>query len=41
MIATVTFDIDPDGRIAALHNVANPDKLRSVGEGVVHDVGAR
>ena len=29
VIATVTFDFDADGRIAAIHNVANPDKLRS------------
>ena len=28
VIATVTFDFDADGRITAIHNVANPDKLR-------------
>jgi RNA polymerase sigma-70 factor (TIGR02957 family) len=36
VIATVTFEFDADGRITALHNVANPDKLRAVGSGVVH-----
>jgi len=33
VIATVTVDLDADGRIATVHNVANPDKLRAVGEG--------
>jgi RNA polymerase sigma-70 factor (ECF subfamily) len=30
VLATVTFDLDPDGRIVTIHNVANPDKLRAV-----------
>lgn len=29
-VATVTFDIGADGRIAAVYNVANPDKLGAV-----------
>lgn len=43
MIATVTFDFDfdADGRITAIHNVANPDKLGAIGEGVAYDVGTR
>lgn len=41
VVATVTFDIGPDGRIAAVHNVANPDKLRAVAGGVAHDPGLR
>ena len=34
VIATVTFDLDADGRIVTIHNVANPDKLRAVADGV-------
>ena len=34
VIATLTFDFDADGRITAIHNVANPDKLRAVATGV-------
>ncbi|XMA37410.1 RNA polymerase sigma-70 factor [Streptomyces albogriseolus] len=41
VISTVTFDFDADGRITALHNVANPDKLRAVAEGTAYDVGTR
>ncbi|MFE6779587.1 RNA polymerase sigma-70 factor [Streptomyces sp. NPDC057702] len=41
VIATVTFDVDATGRIVTIHNVANPDKLRAVATGTVHDVGAR
>ncbi|MEU5781038.1 RNA polymerase sigma-70 factor [Micromonospora lupini] len=37
VIATVTLDIDADGRITAIHNVANPDKLRAVATGTAHD----
>ena len=36
VIATVSFDIDADGRITAIHNVANPDKLRAVADGTAH-----
>ena len=36
VIATLTFDFDEAGRISALHNVANPDKLGAVGSGVIH-----
>ncbi|MGW1255590.1 RNA polymerase sigma factor SigJ [Streptomyces sp. NPDC002513] len=38
VIATVTFDFDADGRITAIHSVANPDKLQAVAEGTVHDI---
>ncbi|MBQ0848970.1 RNA polymerase sigma-70 factor [Streptomyces sp. BH-SS-21] len=41
VIATVTFDIEADGRITAIHNTANPDKLRAVADGTTHDVGTR
>jgi RNA polymerase sigma-70 factor (ECF subfamily) len=41
VIATVTFDVDAGGRIVAVHNVANPDKLRAVAEGTAHDVATR
>ncbi|MEU0392652.1 RNA polymerase sigma-70 factor [Streptomyces sp. NPDC006208] len=39
VIATVTFDFDADGRITAIHNVANPEKLRAVAEGTAHSIG--
>ncbi|MGW0048621.1 RNA polymerase sigma-70 factor [Nocardia cyriacigeorgica] len=41
ILATLTVTIDPDGRIIALHNVANPDKLHAITEGAVHDLGNR
>ncbi|MEV6261117.1 RNA polymerase sigma-70 factor [Streptomyces sp. NPDC051784] len=41
VIATVTLDFDADGRIAAIHNVANPDKLRAVGERAPHSIRTR
>ena len=34
VIATITVDLDADGHIVAVHNVANPDKLRAVADGV-------
>ena len=34
IIATITVDLDADGRIATVHNVANPDKLIALAEGV-------
>lgn len=39
VIATVTFDFDAEGRIAAIHNVANPDKLQAVANGTRYDIG--
>jgi RNA polymerase sigma-70 factor (ECF subfamily) len=36
VVATLTFDFDPRGRISTIHNVANPDKLRAVAEGTRH-----
>ncbi|MFE4214760.1 RNA polymerase sigma-70 factor [Streptomyces sp. NPDC056844] len=41
VIATVTFDFDESGRIATIHNVANPDKLGAVGTGAPHPLGTR
>ncbi|MET9696873.1 RNA polymerase sigma-70 factor [Streptomyces sp. NPDC006529] len=38
VIATLTFDFDAEGRITALHNVANPDKLRAVAGGTRYDL---
>jgi RNA polymerase sigma-70 factor (TIGR02957 family) len=34
VIATITVDLDADGRIASIHSVANPDKLRAIAAGV-------
>ncbi len=39
VIGTLTLDLDDRGLIAAVHNVANPDKLRAVATGTVHPVG--
>lgn len=41
MIATVTFDFDTDGRITAIHNVANPDKLKAIANRTAHEVGTQ
>ncbi|GID57355.1 RNA polymerase sigma-70 factor (ECF subfamily) [Actinoplanes couchii] len=38
VLATLTLDLAADGRIAAIHNVANPEKLRAVATGAVHPV---
>ncbi|WP_030264838.1 RNA polymerase sigma-70 factor [Streptomyces sp. NRRL B-24484] len=38
IVATLTLDVDPEGRIAAIHNVANPDKLRAVADGTRHEL---
>ncbi|MFB7245540.1 RNA polymerase subunit sigma-24 [Streptomyces populi] len=38
VVATLTFDFDPQGRISAIHNVANPDKLRAVADGTRHEL---
>ena len=34
IIATLTVDLDADGRIETIHNVANPDKLHAIADGV-------
>lgn len=34
VIATLTVELDADGRIATIHNVANPDKLHAIADGV-------
>ncbi|MEV4234620.1 RNA polymerase sigma-70 factor [Nocardia sp. NPDC050408] len=36
VIATVTLDVDATGRITAIHNVANPDKLHAIATRTVH-----
>jgi RNA polymerase sigma-70 factor (ECF subfamily) len=38
VIATLTLDLDEDGSVVAIHNVANPDKLRAVAARTVHPV---
>ncbi|WP_405693100.1 RNA polymerase sigma-70 factor [Streptomyces sp. NBC_01185] len=38
VLATVTLDFDAEGRISAIHNVANPDKLGAVGTRAPHSV---
>jgi RNA polymerase sigma-70 factor (ECF subfamily) len=38
IIGTLTLDVDEDGLVVAIHNVANPDKLRSIAAGEVHAV---
>lgn len=38
VISTVTFDFGADGRIIAIHNVANPDKLQSIATGTARDL---
>ena len=34
IIATLTVELDADGRIVTIHNVANPDKLHAIADGV-------
>ncbi|MEO3759206.1 RNA polymerase sigma-70 factor [Mycobacterium sp. B14F4] len=34
VIATISVELDADGRIVTVHNVANPDKLTAVADGV-------
>ena len=41
VIATVTVVVDGNGRIAAVHNIANPDKLQAIADGTTHDVSTR
>ncbi|MET7376838.1 RNA polymerase sigma-70 factor [Micromonospora arida] len=41
VVATVSLDIDAGGRITAIHNVANPDKLRAVADGTTHHLATR
>jgi RNA polymerase sigma-70 factor (TIGR02957 family) len=36
VIGTLTLDLGEDGRITAIHNVANPDKLHAVATEAVH-----
>jgi RNA polymerase sigma-70 factor (TIGR02957 family) len=41
VIATLTFDFDADGRITAVHNVANPEKLQAIASGTPRDLSPR
>ncbi|MFG1765399.1 RNA polymerase sigma-70 factor [Micromonospora parva] len=41
VVATVSFDLDADGRITTIHNVANPDKLRAIADGTTHHLATR
>jgi RNA polymerase sigma-70 factor (ECF subfamily) len=34
IIATLTVDLDDDDRIGTIHNVANPDKLHAIADGI-------
>jgi RNA polymerase sigma-70 factor (TIGR02957 family) len=34
IIATLTVDLDAEGRIETIHNVANPDKLHAIADGI-------
>lgn len=36
VIATLTLDLAEDGRIIAVHNIANPDKLQAVAARTIH-----
>ena len=35
IIATLTVDLDANGKIETIHNVANPDKLHAIADGVI------
>ncbi|WP_042406025.1 RNA polymerase sigma-70 factor [Streptacidiphilus carbonis] len=39
VIGVITLDLDAEGRIRTVHNIANPDKLQAITEGVTHEVG--
>jgi RNA polymerase sigma-70 factor (ECF subfamily) len=41
VVATVTFDFDAEGRVAAIHALAKPDKLGAVTGGTAYDLGSR
>ena len=34
VIATVTVELDAEGRVVTIHNVANPDKLHAIEDGI-------
>jgi RNA polymerase sigma-70 factor (ECF subfamily) len=39
VIATLTLDLNEDGLVVGIHNVANPDKLAAITTGTVHHLG--
>ena len=39
VLGTITLELDEDGRIVTVHNMANPDKLRDVTSRTVHPLG--
>jgi RNA polymerase sigma-70 factor (ECF subfamily) len=38
VISTLTLELDEQGRVLTVHNIANPAKLQAVTEGSVHDL---
>ena len=38
VLSIISLDLDSSGRVAGIHNVANPDKLRAIAEGRTYDV---
>ncbi|GAA1264686.1 hypothetical protein GCM10009665_62590 [Kitasatospora nipponensis] len=40
VIGVLTVGLDAVGRIATVHDIANPDKLRDITEGHLRDLGA-
>ena len=41
ILGVLTVDLDADGRIRTVHNIANPDKLRDLAAGNLRDMGPR
>ncbi len=41
VIAVLLVDLDADGRIVTVHNIANPDKLQAIADGRLHDMDPR
>jgi RNA polymerase sigma-70 factor (ECF subfamily) len=39
VMSVLSLDLDADGRVAAIHNIANPDKLRTVAAGSPTSLG--
>jgi RNA polymerase sigma-70 factor, ECF subfamily len=40
VIGTITLELDEQGRIVTVHNMANPDKLGDVTSRAVHPLGS-
>ncbi|PPK68295.1 RNA polymerase sigma-70 factor [Actinokineospora auranticolor] len=39
VLATLSLDLDAHGRVTAIHNIANPEKLRAVTSGLILHIG--